>query len=79
MCALPMRGGVRNGPNALLGLVAEGKNMRVLGFWISAQRHPHGLTRAGLYFLRLRGVGGFMAGLNAPLLGDCCIDVRRVA
>jgi len=53
--------------------------MQVLGYWISARRSPRGTTQAGFYFVRLRGVGGFLAGVNAPLLGDCCLDVRLAA
>jgi hypothetical protein len=53
--------------------------MQVLGYWISVSRGPRGQTQPGFYFVRMRGVRGFMAGLNAPMLGDCCIDVRRAA
>ena len=53
--------------------------MKVFGYWINTRRSPRGHTRVGFFFVRLPGVHGFLAGVNAPLLGDCCLDVRRVA
>lgn len=51
--------------------------MKLFSYFIRITRHKRGMTRAGLGVVRLRGVGGFLVCLNAPIIGDCCLDVRR--
>lgn len=53
--------------------------MKAFGYWINAHRSPRGQTQGGFFFVCLPGVHGFLFGLNAPLFGDFCVDVRRVA